>query len=207
MSAVAAETTIAPTLHCLGEEAGPPELGAHLRRLRDLPEGALRELWRAIDATIGESVSKQAEQLLDAICTRHQVAPDHLGAVLKACRFLLLAAARSDASKGQFAEDLDALTDGHALTREVLLAGFDRAKAKIRQSILRATLEDHHKLVVDIGWQLERVVASDRGERLNVGLAALTFRYREGNEDKQITLHLLPDGVRTLAAACARLVR
>jgi hypothetical protein len=194
-------------LRCLAGAAAPAELGPHLRRLRDLPEGALREIWVAIDATLGEVVDKESERVLDAFCGRHAVAPAHLGAVLKACRFLLEAAARSQAGKADFAADLDALTGGHALTREILLPGFERGKARLRQALLRATIEDHHKLVVDVGWQLERVVASDRGERLDVGLAALTFRYRDGGEDKRITLHLLPDAVRALAAACERLAR
>ena len=50
-------------------------------------------------------------------------------------------------------------------------------------------------------------VASDRGERMDVGIAALTFRYREGGDEKRITLHLLPESVKALAAACQRLQR
>ncbi len=192
-------------LRCLGGEPGPPELSEHLQRLRELPEGALRELWTVIDAALGEIMTRESEQILDAFCVRHAVRPDHLGAVLKASRFLLDGAARTNATKGDFGGDVDALSGAHALTREILLHGFDRAKARLRQAILRGTVEDHHKLVVDVAWQVERIVASDRGERLDVGLSALTFRYREGGEQKRITLHLLPDAVRTLAAVCERL--
>ncbi len=208
MSAIGLEQAPGPVkLRCLGGEAAPPDLAAHLRRLRDLPEGARLEIWKAIDASLGETISPETEQVLDAFCARHAITADELGAVLKACRFLLGAAARTNAGKEQLAADLDALTGGHALTREILLSGFDRAKGRLRQAILRGTIEDHHRLVVDIGWQLEHVVASDRGEHLGVGLAALTFRYREGGDDKRITLHLLPDAVRSLAAACQRLAR
>ncbi len=196
-----------PKLRCLGGEAGPPDLAEHLRRLRGLPDAALREIWKAIDATLGDSVTKATERTLDGFCARHAVAADDLGAILKACRFLLAGAARTHASKADFAADLDALTGGHALTREILLPGFERAKGRLRQGVLRGTIEDHHKLVTDVAWQVERIVASDRGERLDVGLAALTFRYREGGADKRITLHLLPDAVRALTTACQRLAR
>jgi hypothetical protein len=194
-------------LKCLAGGEAPPDLATHLSRLRELPHGALRELSVAIDATLGETVDKDSERVLDLFCSRHGVAPELLGAVLKACRFILEAAARSQAGKAEFIADLDALTGAHALTREVLAPCFERGKARLRQAILRATIEDHHKLVVDVGWQLERIVASDRGERLDVGLAALTFRYRDGGEDKRITLHLLPDALRALTQACERLAR
>jgi hypothetical protein len=207
VSPLPGETALPIKLRCLAGEPGPPELGDHLRRLRDLPERALREIWTAIDASLDDPVTKDTEQKLDAFSARHELSTAELGEVLKACRFLVLAAARLNATREHFAADLDDLTGGHGLTREILLPGFDRAKARVRQAILRATIEEHHKLVVDVGWQLERVVASDRAERMDVALAALTFRYREGNEDKRITLHLLPDGVRALAAACQRIAR
>jgi hypothetical protein len=194
-------------LHCLGGEPGPADLARHLGRLLDLPEGARREIWKALDPSLGDTIDEGADRALDAFCARHALTVDELGSVIKASRFLLRAAARANLTKAQLAEDVDALTGSSPVAREILLSGFDAAKARLRQAILRGTLEDHSKLVVDIGWQLEHIVASDRGERMDIALAALTFRYREGAEEKRVTLHLLPDAVQTLTAACQRLQR
>jgi hypothetical protein len=194
-------------LRCLAGGAAPPDLAGHLAKLLALPEGARREIWKAIDAALADVIDKDADRALDAFCARHGLRDDELASVMKACRFLLRAAAQTNATKAEFGDDVDALTGSDPIVRDVLLAGFDRAKAHVRQAILRGTLEDHSKLVVDVGWQLERIVASDRGERMDVGIAALTFRYREGGADKRITLHLLPESVKALAAACQRLQR
>jgi hypothetical protein len=194
-------------LRCLGGGLAPPELAGHLAKVLTLPEGARREIWRAIDCALGDVIDKDADRALDAFCARHGLRDEELSGVMKACRFLLRAAAQTNVTKEELGEDIDALTGSNALIREVVLAGFDGAKARVRQAILRGTLEDHSKLVVDIGWQLERIVASDRGERMDVGIAALTFRYREGGADKRITLHLLPESVKALALACQRLQR
>ncbi len=196
-----------PRLHCLGGEPAPADLAAHLLRLRELPEGARRELWRALDPCLGETIDKEAERALDAFSARHGLTVDELGSVIKACRFLVRSAAQRDTSKAELGQDLDALTNGHALTKEILVSGLDAAKSRLRQEIVKKTISDHHRLVVGVDWELEQVVASSRGEKLGLGLAALTFRYREGEEEKRITLHLLPDGVRAVAAACQRLVR
>ena len=67
MSAIGLEQAPGPVkLRCLGGEAAPPDLAAHLRRLRDLPEGARLEIWKAIDASLGETISPETEQVLDA---------------------------------------------------------------------------------------------------------------------------------------------
>lgn len=194
------------SLKCLGGALAPPDMAPDLRRFAGLPQAAKRQLWHALGPSLAEPVPPDVERILDAFCARHGVPDDDLARVLKACRFLLRAAVRADLDAAAFGADVDALSGGSDEIRVVLLAGYDAAKALIRREIVKNTVLDHGKLLVGADWRLDRVVSSAHGSNIGAGVAVLTLRYREGDRQERLTLHVLPDALRELRDACDRLL-
>jgi len=174
-----------------------------------LPEGARERLWEALGPSLREPIGADVEELLTRFCERHQVADGELARVIKACRFLLRGAAMLDLPRERFAADLVQLLgeEEAEATRALLLPGYERAKVFVRGELLRRTLDAYEgKLVEHIDWRLEHIVCSSHGDNLDVRLGALTFRYREGDAQGRITLHLGREALEELARACARML-
>jgi hypothetical protein len=91
--------------------------------------------------------------------------------------------------------------------RELVLAGYEPAKAQIRHEIIKSALADHGKLLTGVSWRLDAVQASERGANLRTPVAMLTLRYRDGAEAGRVTLQVLPDMMAELKDACDRILR
>ncbi|APR75283.1 Hypothetical protein A7982_00629 [Minicystis rosea] len=200
-------TSPALTLHSLGGGAPPPEIAADLLRLLELPEGAQQHIWEALGPSLDEPIPNEVEALLTRFARRHDAETDALSRALKACRFLLRAAALFDLDRARFAEDLERLA-GDAQAARVkarLLPGFDVAKAHVRASEVRRTLADHGRVVEGVDWRIERIEASNRAASLDERVAVVTLRCREGDRRERITLYLDESALAELTRAHARL--
>jgi hypothetical protein len=193
-------------LHALGGGEAPPDLGDDLRRLLRMPGEALGKFWQALGPCLAEQLSKETEQLLDLFCAAYKISDDDLARAIKACRFLIQEAARLDLSMERFGDDLERLCPDTPVLKGLLLAGYEPAKAQIRQGILRAALVDHGKLLVGAQWRVDTIEASERGVKLRLPVAMLTLHYREGSEVGRITLQVLPDTMGELKGICERVL-
>jgi hypothetical protein len=193
------------SLRCLGGKAAPPELAGDLLRVSALPAEALRRFWHVLGPSLAEPLPREAEQLLDGYCRAHHLDGDELAHAVKACRFLLREAARIDLSADDFAADVAALQPDSPPLRELLLAGYERARAQVRRELLGGTLAAHGNLLVGMDWRVDTVESSDRGARLRAPVAMLTLRYVEGKKARRLTLQVLPDMLAELEKTCQRI--
>ena len=85
-------------------------------------------LWSVLAPSLPDPLPDEAEQALDAFCSRYSVDSEHLGRVVRAARFVVRAAALRGLDERDLAADLAALTpDPDAVT--TLVGGYPRARA------------------------------------------------------------------------------
>ena len=190
------------TLHALGGGIAPPDLGGDLRRLLRVRPDGLGKLWQVLGPCLGDKLSAETEKLLDVFCSAYGVKDEDLGRAVKACRFVIQAAAKLDLPKDRFGEDLARLCPDAPVIAEVLLAGYDVAKKQLRQGAALAAVLGHGKVAVNAEWRIDTIETSERGGRIRVPVTMLTLHYREGSESGRITLQLLPDVIEKLKAMC-----
>ena len=193
-------------LYCLGGGEAPPDLSADLLRLLRLPAEALQKLWQVLAPSLAEKIAPETEQLLDVFCAAYRVDEDELARAIKACRFVICAAARLDVPAGALGEDLERLCPGEALVKELVLAGYEPAKEQLRHEMIKAAIADHGKLLVGVNWRVDAIQASERGLRLGMPVAMLTLHYREGSELGRMTLQVLPDMMGQLREVCDKVL-
>jgi hypothetical protein len=189
-------------LHALGGEEAPPDLGGDLRRLlRVSPEGLAR-IWQVLGPCLGDKLTEETEKLLDVFCSAYGVKDEDLGRAIKACRFLIQAAAQLDVPREQLGEDLALLCPDAPVIQQVILAGYEPIKKQLRQAVAMAAVVGHGKAVVNAEWRIDTIETSERGGRIRMPVTMLTLHYREGSESGRITLQLLPDVLEKLKAMC-----
>lgn len=196
---------VTPKLHCLGGQEPPPGMGEDLAKILSLSAEARSRYWHVLGPSLNDPVTREAAELLEAYRRSFQLDEDALAHAIKACRFLIREAARLDVSAEQFGEDIRSLHPSKEIP-ELLLAGFERAKLQVRMEILRGAIADHGNLLVGVDWRIDTMEAADRGVRLKLPVALMTFRYREGSELRRITLQLMPDMLGELRAICDRVL-
>jgi hypothetical protein len=201
-SADVAGAPVAVPLQCLGGGDAPLELGRDLLLLRGLPIEAVERMWQVLGPSLAETIAPETERLLDGFCKAYQIESHHLARALKACRFVIREAARIDLPAAALAADLDRLCPGDALVQDLVLAGYEPAKARIRSEILGKALADHGNLLTGVSWRVDTIHASERGGKLRAPVAMLTLQYREGAETRRITLQALPEMIVELRGAC-----
>jgi len=198
----------APALHCLGGAVAPPELGPDLLLLLELPDRAQRKLWDALGPALADPLPDDVEPLLTHFCKEHQIGDEALARPLKASRFVLRAAAEVDLERTRFGEDIAALGGARASRlAEVLMGGFDAAKAFVRRGLVQRSLEAHGKTVERVTWRIDRIVASSEANNLEAAVAIVTLDCREGGKRERMTLQLPSDILAELARAHDRMVR
>lgn len=194
-------------LESLGGGEAPTELAADLSILTRLPAEALQKLWQVLPPMLADAISKEAEQLLDLFCVAYKVNEDDLGRALRACRFVIREACQRNVPAAGLARDLDGLCPGEPLVKELVLAGYEPAKEALRREMLHAAIADHGKLLVDVKWRLDSVLASERGTQLQVPVALLTLHFQEGRDTGRVTLQVLPDMMGQLRVICDQMLK
>jgi hypothetical protein len=193
-----------PELRSLGGSAPPAEILGDLARAIGLPERGRQRFWEALGPCLSEPLPADVEARLDRFCQRLELDPGALARAIKACRFLVRQASSHNLDRAAFAEDLGKLPDAGAL-RELLLPGYEAARAQVRAELVRATMADHGKLLEGVDWRIDQVAASSHAPALRVPVAVVTMRYREGERRERITFHATPDALAGLRELCDRL--
>jgi COMM domain len=195
-----------PGLHSLGGDSAPPGVAADLRRVLALPASAQQRIWEVLGPSLRDPVPPGAAEQVARFCAEHGVREAELAPAIRASRFLLRGAATEDLTPQRFAEDLAVLAgeDSAALT-EVLLPGYEAARAHLRGELLRRSLADHGKTLEGAEWRLDVASASSRGKNLRVPIVNLTLSYREADRAERLTLQLTPDMVQYLRTLLDRI--
>ncbi len=184
-------------------------MGADLRRLTTLPEAAQRRFWEALGPSLQDPLPSDIEQRLTDFCRRYELGDEDVAYAIKACRHLLRAAAAVDLDANRFAEDVRQLMAPGESSRvqAILLAGFDSAKTLLRGEIAKRTLSSIEDLVTSMDSRVERIVSSNHGDNLQLGLLALTLRKGKVGREEVVTVRLSREHVEELRRACERALR
>jgi hypothetical protein len=211
----AAVTT--PALRCLRGEHAPGDLAANLRVLAGFSPDARRQVWGVLGPTLGQKRDAGTDDAVVAFAAVHHVQAAELSRALRACRFLLRAAAKTNLSLEDFEADLALLvppgphpdseeTQASVALRQLLRVGYPAALASLQREMVLATLADHGRVLLAADWRIDKVMSSERGEMGGVKVAVLTLEVQEGPQKQRITIHALPEEVRTLRDLCTRLL-
>ncbi len=196
-------------LRCLGGAGAPAELVADLRTLAELPAAAREQVWRVLGPSLNEQLPADIDARGMRFAGEHDVDPRQLASTLRAYRMLLRNAFLVAAEPADVAHDLDAIasdeTQGEVL-RETILPGFPAARALLQQEASGGAISDHGRVLIDVDWRLDRLVASTRGDADDAFVGMLTLTYREGFELSRVTVQALPQTVAKLHAACGNIM-
>ncbi len=203
-----AEPAAEPALNCLRGLAGPAGLSDDIQELLALPDGIRARFWEILEPCLVSDPSTEEQERIFAICGEHQLDPQLLTNPLRGVRFLVNASARAALTKEAVVQDVEQIVrDGqhrHALA--VLLPCFEKSLPVLRAQIVARTITEHGTLAEGVHWRVDKIINSEHGDGVNLPVAVLTFRYREGHREERITLHLLPDQLAKLKEACLEML-
>lgn len=74
----------------------------------------------------------------------------------------------------------------------------DSVKQRVRTQLFLAALEEHGAVLSDVKWRVDLVATTSHAPRLLLPVAMLTLSYREGGEERRITLQAPGDVLRKL---------
>ena len=194
-----------PELASLQGKKAPAGLSRDLSRISVLPAAARQRFWQILPSILEEPIPQSAERTIDDFAKSTGTAKPDLAPALASARFLVRAASLVDATREQLASDVAALTDGNGEIVALLLAGFDTAKEIVRAKVKLASLASHGKVLEGVDWRIDVVTSSSQGGALNLPVALLTFRYREGDKHDRITLQLTAESVAELRKVCEQI--
>jgi len=192
-------------LHSLGGQPVPDEIERDLALLLELPPSARARFWEVLGPCLADPLPDTLEARLDAFCRAHQAPPADLARALKACRFLVWQASSRGLARDVFAADLASLHPSEELA-DVLLAGYDAARAQVQRELWRGALLDHGNVLEGVDWRVDHVATSSRGGLLREPVGVLTLRYRAGGKAERLTVQLVPEALRELYQACESVV-
>jgi len=195
-------------LKCLRNGEAPKEMAADIRALVALPDTLRQRFWAVLEPCLEGDPSEAAQSRIFALCEELGVEPAALQEPLRGARFLIVNAARTALPPEAFAEDVERVAPPGKFRHAVgtLLPCYEKALPQLRLAIVARTVADHGKLAEDVSWRVDKIVNSEHGDGVNLPVAVLTFRYREGDRSERITLHLLPEQLQKLKDACGKML-
>ena len=190
----------------------PDELLPALRGLCTLSATVRAELGALLGPCLEPLPEEQLDNRIGRICRRHELDPRVLGPGFKAAVLLFrtaVAVACTPAELGQDLRALDALegASGDGATLEsLLLPVFEEAYPAMRMQIVRDSIAAHGRVLTGVEWRIDTLGASNRGRKLEVPVALMTFAYQEGTRSERFTVQMLPDAVAQLREICDHLL-
>jgi hypothetical protein len=186
--------------------AAPAGMAGDLRAIARLPPRARDDFWDALAPNLGETLDDRAAAAITAFCKERRVSPTDLAGPVRACRVLLRAAASQNLAAEALRADLRAIVGEGAAFEDSLVAWYERALPLLRQELIVAALSQHGNLALGVDWRLDFVRHSQGGQELDTPVVLMTFRYRKGEQQKRITLQLVPELVKQLQAVCNKMM-
>ncbi|MEP7124839.1 MAG: COMM domain-containing protein [Byssovorax sp.] len=197
---------VGPKLRSLGGEVPPATILRDAEQALELPPRIRQRFWDILGPCLAEPLPGSLESDLDRLCAEHALAPDALARALKACRFLVRNAAAHDLDARAFAEDLALLSGGSTQLADLLVPGYESARAVVRSELARAAIHDHGKVLEGVDWRIDVVTASSQAAKLRAPIAVITLHYREGSERERLTLQATPESLESLRDLCDRML-
>lgn len=191
-------------LHALGGQPVPEEVLRDIALVLELSPSARARFWEALGPCLVEPLPDTLETRLDAFCRAHEARAGDLARALKACRFLVWQASTRGLPRDVFAQDLASVHPSKELA-DILLTGYEAAKAQVRRELLRGALVDHGNVLDGVDWRMDQVTTSSRGGVLREPVGVITLRYRAGGKEERLTVQLVPETLRELHQACESL--
>lgn len=191
-------------LQCLDGSSAPPELGEALRRLNELPPAARAARAELLLQLLEPLPDDQLDARIGRLCRRLELPPEVAGPGFKAARVVLRAAAAMNMDREALAADLAALGSAGA---DDLLDVYDQAFANLRGEVIQATIAAHGRVLIGLEWRVDTLGASNRGRKLNVPVALMTFHLQHGTHTEHVTMQLVPQMVEQLRDVCNRLLK
>jgi hypothetical protein len=193
-------------LRCLEGGVPPPGLGGDLRAIERLPQRVRGDFWEILEPNLGAHLDERAAAAVSAFCEARRITLGDVAAPVKACRYLLRRVARLGLAVDDLRADVRALC-GEGTPIEDLLAGwYERALPLLRRELVVGALSEHGNLALGVDWRLDTIRMSQDGVALETPVVLMTFRYREGERRRRITLQLLPDVLEDLRAICNKIM-
>ncbi len=177
-------------LQSLAGTAAPEDVVNEAGRVTRLPKAALEQLWTVVEPCVTQPMTDKLGTELNAFCRQFEIAEADLGHVVRIVCFLLRHAAAVDLSEQGFAADLETLWPGATELHELLRKRYGPIKSQLREGMLRDALVQHGKVLVDVDWRVDHVVASKPAPRLSLPVAIVTLRYRSPRGPDHVTLQL-----------------
>ena len=190
-----------PQLQCLDGESPPPELGEALGHLREIPPRQRADLLSQLLEPLSDD---QIDARIGRLCRRLELAPDRAGPGLKAARFVLRAAAAMNLDREALGADL-ALLDVENYVD--ILDIYDASRATLRAEVIQASIVAHGRVLMGVEWRIDTLGSSNRGRKLNVPVALMTFHLQNGTQTEHVTMQLVPQMVEQLRDVCNRLLK
>lgn len=181
------------SLHSYGGGPAPDGLADDLAELAKLPAEARARFWEILGPTLGtDPIPREVERKIDVFCAEHSAPPDTVARALRASRSLVRGAARHGLGKGGFGDDLARL-GCDSETASLLVAGFVQAATSLRKQAAIRDIGAHGSLLTGVDWRVDRILDTKRVKALGVEVLILTLSYKEGGQERTITLQVLPD--------------
>ncbi len=143
---------------------------------------------------------------LDELAAVHAIEGDALARAIRACRALVRGAALLDLPASALAEDVRALAGPDTPVADLLVRGYDAAKAQVREVAIHAALIGHGRVLEGIEWRLDQVVASSGGGRLRFPVVVMTLHSHHQGQPEVTTFQVTPERLRELQALCHALL-
>jgi hypothetical protein len=197
-----------PLLFAFDGKAAPEELAPALRGLLELPAEVRGELGPLLGPCLEPMPDDQLDNRIARICRRHELDPRVAGPGFKGVALLFRSAAAVACEPEQLSQDLRALdiAVGDALDA-LLLPLYQEAYPQLRMQIVRDSIAAHGRVLTNIEWRVDTLGASNRGRKLEVPVALMTFAYQEAGRNDRFTMQLLPDAVVQLRDICDHLLK
>jgi hypothetical protein len=194
-------------LRCLGGESPPAGVAGDVRDIERLPNRVRADFWEALAPNLAADLDESAAQAVAAFCRARSVSQSDLEGPVRACRFLFRQAAANNLGLDDLRADVRSLCgDGIGPVEDLLIGWYERALPALRQEIAIAAIAAHGNLATGVDWRLDMVRQSQGGVAIDVPVVLMTFRYREGEQQKRITLQFLPGLVKDLQAICDKMM-
>lgn len=193
--------TTAVKLACLDGSPAPPELTDALRRLGEIDREQRGDLLAQILEPLADD---QLDGRIGRLCRRLDLSPENAAPGLKAGRFVIRTAAAMCLDREALAADLTLLDAGHLTD---LLDVYERALPALRAEIVQASIVAHGRVLMGVEWRVDTLGASNRGRKLNVPVAMMTFHCQNGTQTEHVTMQLVPEMVAQLRDVCERLLK
>ncbi|MCA9619505.1 MAG: hypothetical protein KC731_10785 [Myxococcales bacterium] len=183
-----------------------PELAADLATLRELPASAKEDLWALLAPNLGQDVGDGAQRAAARFAAEHGVELARLIPLVRGCRRLFRSAAERDLGVEAVHEGVAKLTGDPEIARR-LSSLYLQAAGAIRGEAIVRSLERFGPVLEDVGLRMDHVSTSRHQPNKMVPIAMLSLRYRDGDEDKRLTLQVPPTMLKQLQSLLGSVVR